>query len=89
MRKQLILPVLLLTSLSFVAFSPIDSISDYNDISENTIQNEFTKEVGSFTEMYTRTYLSDKTVWAHRYKEYTLTSEHSDINSIEHTLGRN
>lgn len=89
MKKQLILPVLLLTCLSFVAFSPIDRISDYNDVSENTIQDEFTSEVGSFTEMYTRTVLSDNTVWSHRYKEFTLTSEYLDMNSIELTLRRN
>lgn len=89
MKKILILPALLLASLSFVAFSPIDSSANYNDISQNNSQTELTTEVGSFTEMYTRSVLSDKSTWTHRHKEFTLTSENSNIFALEQSFSRN
>lgn len=89
MKKILIFSMLLLGCISFLAFSPINRTSEYHDISSNEIQTEMVSEVGSFTEMYTRSVLSDKSTWSHRYKEYTLTAANYNIYSLETSLNRN
>lgn len=83
MKILLIKSGLVLTGLSLFAFSSIDKTNEFNDISNNVNITENSIETSSFTERYTRTYNPDQTVWAHRVKEYTLTSEISDITALE------
>jgi len=89
MKKIFIIPCLLFACLSFVAFSPADSTAKYNDLSKSNIETELRTEVGSFTEMYTRSVLSDKSTWSHRHKEFTLTASNSNVLALENSLNRN
>lgn len=87
MKKTFVSFVALTTCLSLFAFSPIQNEAAFNNLSNS--RKKLVKEVSSFTEMYTRTYLSDQTVWAHQHKEYNVTSTTTGVDMIESTLNRN
>jgi len=89
MKILLIKSGLVLTGLSLFAFSSTNQTNEFNDISTNVNMIGNNIESGSFTERYTRTYNPDKTVWAHRVKEYTLTSNNvSSITSLENIINK-
>ncbi len=89
MKKIIVAPALCASFLFLVAFSPADINATYLDISKDNLNREFNEEVSSFTEMYTRCTLSDKSTWSHRYKTYELTSQEEAYSTYSLALNRN
>ena len=87
MKKIFIAFAFVAFSLTLFAFSPVGSNANYSDF--NKTNRKLDKEVSSFTEMYTRTYLSDNSVWAHRHKDFTISETTTSISTLESALDRN